>query len=77
MPVANGIGRQHADGGVGVDAGAGHEVAVGAAVVPRHRLAHEAVDDALAERAGDPPLRRAGQRAAHDDPGRRAPGRCR
>ena len=56
--------RQHRDGGVGVDAGAGDEVAVRPPLVPCQRLAHEPVDNALAERSGDLPLRPTGPRPA-------------
>ena len=41
---------EHGDGGVGVDPGSADEVAVGAALVPRDRLADEPVDDLPTER---------------------------
>ena len=48
---------EHRDGGVGVDPGAADEVAVGAPLVPRDRLADEPVDDLPAERRADAELR--------------------
>ena len=61
---------QDAHRGVGVDAGPGDELAVGPALVPRHGLAHEAIDHAVGERLRDPPLRDPGERAPDDDTGR-------
>ena len=65
--VANGSGSSTSIGGLGVDAGAGDEVAGALAAVPRHRLRDERSIDLAGQRLGDPPRGATGPRAPHHD----------
>ena len=47
--------RDDADGGLGVNAGASHEVPVGMSTMPRNRLAHESIDDLIRVGLSDEP----------------------
>ncbi len=58
---------EHAHRRLRVDAGASHEIAVGATVVPAHGLLDVALDHLVGEHLGDPPLGDRGKAAPHDD----------